>query len=412
MTNALSVRKPLTLPCGAIVANRFAKAAMTEGLAEAAGVPGAALNRLYERWSHGGAGILLTGNIMVDGDHLQRVGNVVVQDCPSLSLAALSHWAAAGKVNGNHMWGQINHPGRQSPVEINPEPVAPSAVQLVLPGRDAAMPRALKDSEIHDIIARFVFASVTLKKAGFTGVQVHAAHGYLISQFLSPLTNLRSDQWGGSLENRARLLLLIVTKIRAAVGDKFPVSVKLNSSDFQKGGFSEEECKQVIAWLNDTKIDLLEISGGTYEAPAALGPKVSEATNAKLKESTQIREGYFQSFAQFVRAECTIPLMVTGGFRTLGGIASALKGDTVDMIGLGRPLCARPDLPLDFIKGACEFVEKYEDQIEPPEAALNWFHTQITRLSEGLEPDLKLEGAAAVAYIKQRDNMLTAKTIG
>ncbi|MEH6637125.1 MAG: NADH:flavin oxidoreductase, partial [Halioglobus sp.] len=199
-----TLAQTLTLPCGAQLANRLAKAAMTEGLATAQGAPTPELEQLYGLWSDGGAGMLLTGNIQVDADHLERPGNVVIDRKPDNKMhQALASWAAAGTRNGNHFWAQISHAGRQTQKSVNPHPKAPSPVKVGLPGGQFGEPVALKIEEIEEIVRRFGVCAAAVKEAGFTGVQVHAAHGYLLSQFLSPRSNQRSDQYGGTLENRS-----------------------------------------------------------------------------------------------------------------------------------------------------------------------------------------------------------------
>ena len=229
MSNILS--QALQLPCGVELPNRLAKAAMTEGLANVQGVPTAELERLYGLWSDGGAGMLLSGNIQVDADHLERPGNVVIDREPDAALrAALASWAKAATRNGNHFWAQISHAGRQTQKPINPHPKAPSAVKLSLPGGQFGEPVALTIPEIEEIVRRFGVCAVAVKEAGFTGVQIHAAHGYLLSEFLSPRSNLRTDIYGGELANRARVLLDIVRTVREAVGPGFPVAVKIRSS--------------------------------------------------------------------------------------------------------------------------------------------------------------------------------------
>ncbi|MEM7586829.1 MAG: hypothetical protein AAF560_25795 [Acidobacteriota bacterium] len=219
MNQAELLGQSLTLPCGAILPNRLCKSAMTEGLSDVAGQANARHERLYRLWSKGGTGLLVTGNIMVDWRYLERPGNVVVEDAAGID--GLRRWAEAGTAAGNHLWVQLNHAGRQASVMSTTRPVAPSAVQLKLAGL-FRRPRALEASEIEEIVARFARAAGIVKRAGFTGVQVHSAHGYLSSQFLSPRVNQRTDRWGGSLENRARFLLEVVRAVRAEVGPDFP----------------------------------------------------------------------------------------------------------------------------------------------------------------------------------------------
>jgi 2,4-dienoyl-CoA reductase-like NADH-dependent reductase (Old Yellow Enzyme family) len=272
----------LTLPCGAVLPNRLAKAAMTEGLSDSQGRPTPELDRLYEIWSRGGAGLLISGNIQIDADHLERPGNVILDRAPDAAMsAALRRWTQAATCGGNHFWVQISHAGRQTMASVNPHPMAPSPVKLGLPGGQFGEPVALSEEEIEALIARFALAAKTCRDHGFTGVQIHAAHGYLISQFLSPRSNRRADQWGGALENRARFLMRVVDAARATVGGDFPLAVKLNSADFQRGGFAFEESLQVAMWLQDAGIDLIEISGGTYEQPKLLGIEGLEAPEAQ-----------------------------------------------------------------------------------------------------------------------------------
>lgn len=359
------IAERLKLPCGAVLPNRLAKGAMTEGLADPQGVPTPELARLYGVWSDGGAGLLITGNVQIDRNHLERPGNVIIDGPVSSTMkAALRAWAEAGTRNGNQLWMQLSHAGRQTQVQVNPQPKAPSAIAVALPGGRFGQPVPLTEAEILDLIGRFANAASAAQAAGFSGVQVHGAHGYLLSQFLSPLSNTRDDQWGGSLENRARFLLESVRAVRAAVGPTFPVSVKLNSADFQRGGFAFEDSLKVARWLEDAGVDLLEISGGSYEQPAMMDtPGLEAAERPNVPASTAQREAYFVDFAKAMKAELTaMPLMVTGGFRTAAAMEHALANGAADVIGIGRPLCAAPDACRDLLEGAPE-MPRYEAQL-------------------------------------------------
>ena len=228
---------------------------MTEGLADPLLRATPRHETLYRTWSEGGAGLLLTGNVQIDRTDLERPGNVAIDISEPRTVSAearerLRAWARAGTVRGNHLWMQISQAGWQSPRYVTREPRAPSDVQLRMLG-NYARPRPLTEAEILDFINRFAQAAVVARETGFTGVQVHGAHGYLLSSFLSPVTNRRNDAWGGSLENRARFLLEVVRAVRRAVGPDFPVALKLNSDDFRKGGFTNAECLEVVRWLND-----------------------------------------------------------------------------------------------------------------------------------------------------------------
>lgn len=361
----IELSQTLTLPCGAKIPNRIAKAAMTEGLATAIGEPNGDLVRLYGVWSDGGAGLLISGNILIDGNHLERPGNVIIDQEPRPEmLAELREWSSAATRNGNQFWAQINHAGRQTQKAVNPTPNAPSAVKLGLPGGKFGRPIEMTQADINAVVEGFVRCARVVKSTGFTGVQIHAAHGYLISQFLSPRSNQRKDQYGGSLENRASLLLDIISQVRAEVGADFPVSVKLNSADFQKGGFAFEDSIRVAKWLEQASVDLIEISGGTYEQPQLLGLEGIEAVEPQnVAESTLMREAYFVDFALAMQAQVSIPLMVTGGFRQLKVMQEALDGGAADIIGLGRPMCVDTNAPNQLLSGTLE-LQRYEKRVQ------------------------------------------------
>jgi 2,4-dienoyl-CoA reductase-like NADH-dependent reductase (Old Yellow Enzyme family) len=385
-----SLSDPLELPCGARLPNRIAKAAMSEQLASPDGSPGQGLVRLYERWAAGGAGLLISGNVMLDAHRRGEAGNVVVED--DRHADALRRWASAASTRGAQLWMQINHPGRQVPRNIDPHPVAPSVVPMKIGGGAFARPRALEASEIEDIIARFARTAAVAKQTGFSGVQIHAAHGYLISQFLSPRTNSRDDAWGGDATRRRRFLLEIVTAVRAAVGPEFAISVKLNSADFQRGGFDEDESMAVVAALDHAGLDLLEVSGGTYER--------TEMFDNGGRASTQQREAYFLDYAEKVRATTTLPLMVTGGFRSRAGMDAALATGAVDVVGLARPLAVEPDLPNRLLADAS--TRALSIRLDTPSKLLDaaiggaWHQYQLKRMADGEAPDPKLSRTRAL----------------
>lgn len=338
----MNVFSPLTLPNGSTLANRIAKAAIEENMADADHAPSARLMRLYQAWADGGAGLIITGNVMVDNRAMTGPGGVVLED--ERHLDTFRQWARIGRSQGAQFWLQINHPGRQMQANLGQKTWAPSAVPLALGSmsRHFATAQAMTPELIDEVIRRFANTARLGEQAGFTGVQIHAAHGYLLSQFLSPLSNRRTDQWGGSLENRARLLLDIVKAVRAVVSPGFAVAVKLNSADFQRGGFSADEAKQVVRLLNALEVDLVEISGGSYEAPAMQG----EARDGR----TLAREAYFLEFARDIRAVAKMPVMVTGGIRRRS-IAEQVIESGVQMVGIGTALAIDPALPRRWQEG-------------------------------------------------------------
>ncbi|WP_285415257.1 NADH:flavin oxidoreductase/NADH oxidase family protein [Pseudomonas sp. efr-133-TYG-5] len=338
----MNVFAPLTLPNGSIINNRIAKAAMEENMADADQAPSEALMRLYHAWAEGGAGLIITGNVMVDGRAMTGPGGVVLQD--DQQLEKFKRWARIGRSGGAQFWLQINHPGRQMQANLAQKTWAPSAVPLELGNMSKrfAMPHAMTASVIADVIQRFATTARLGEQAGFTGVEIHAAHGYLLSQFLSPLTNQRTDEWGGSLENRARLLLEIVKAVKAVVSVDFAVAVKLNSADFQRGGFTAADAKRVVELLNNHGVDLVELSGGSYEVPAMQG----EARDGR----TLAREAYFVEFARDIRTVAHMPVMVTGGIRRLP-VAESVVQSGVDMVGIGTALAIDPHLPREWRLG-------------------------------------------------------------
>lgn len=410
------LNQPLTLPCGVVLRNRIAKAAMTEGLADPDDRASERLVALYRRWSEGGAGLLLTGNVMVDRRYLERPGNVVID--ANGGHDALRAWSAAGTCGENQLWMQINHPGRQCTRMSSNHPVSASSEKMRGMMGLIAPPRALEVDEIHDIIRRFADVAQTAKACGFTGVEIHSAHGYLSSQFLSPRANRRTDEWGGSLENRARFLLETYRAVRAAVGPGFPISVKLNSADFQKGGFTKEESSRVAGWLAELGLDLLEISGGTYEQMALFGH--DDPAGERKAASTRKREAYFLEYARDMRASIgDMPLMVTGGFRTPGLMREVVASGEVDVIGIARPFCVEPELAHALIAGESESLPAPERSMRlgpgifdrassiktlrtlNGAAEVAWFYRQIIALSEGREPDPSLGvWAALLAHYK------------
>jgi 2,4-dienoyl-CoA reductase-like NADH-dependent reductase (Old Yellow Enzyme family) len=357
------VNEAFSLPSGQRFRNRVAKAAMTEGLAFRDGLPNDTHCNLYRRWADRGCGLLITGNVIIDRGHLERPGNVIVDGPLSPEgKAAWARWAAAATAGGTQAWVQISHAGRQTQKNVNAHPRAPSAVPLALPGGQFGMPHPLTGIEIEDLITRWAHAAVVSREAGFTGVQIHAAHGYLISQFLSPLANLRRDEWGGSLENRARLLIETVKAVRTAVGADFTISVKLNSADFQKGGFGFDDCLIVAGWLADLGVDCLELSGGTYEQPAMMDMEGLAPRDEPKQQSTRAREAYFVQLAKALMAAETPPLMVTGGFRSLNAMDDALASG-IALVGVGRPLCAEPDCVAELLAGHVEELPRFEERL-------------------------------------------------
>ena len=377
-----------TLPNGSVLKNRIAKSAMSENFGTRHHAPSKGLINAYKVWVKGNPGLLITGNVMVDSMALGEARNVVVEDYKDFEL--LKEWARTAKGTGVHLWPQINHPGRQALAAINRETVGPSAISLNI-GRATKMfqlPTALTEEAIWKIIKRFGNTARIMKEAGFTGCQIHGAHGYLVSQFLSPNSNIRTDQWGGSLNNRARFVLEIYREIRSQVGSDYPIGIKINSADFQRGGFSEEESMQVISLLGNEGIDLIEISGGTYERPAMM--------KGDRKRSTVSREAYFLDYIDKARKLIKTPLLLTGGFRSVSVMEKALEDGNLDIVGLARPFCLYPNLANQIFDGSVKIFEtpipkigiKFLDKLGGVE--LPWYELQIQRIGKGKSPKINL----------------------
>lgn len=398
MTSPLAA--PLVLPCGAVLPNRICKSAMSEGLADVENHSTPRLETLYRRWAHSGAGLLLSGNVQVDRIHLERPGNIVLDD--DSGMEQLKALAKSGTGGGAHFWLQLSHTGRQVSDRINHAPLAPSCVEIDVPRAlgTFAPPREMIEEEILNVIAQFTFAAQKAKEAGFTGVELHAAHGYLFSQFLSPLTNRRTDRWGGSLENRSRLLLNTLRSIRAAVGPEFPIGIKLNSSDFQRGGFTHAECLELVKLLNHSTLDLLELSGGSMEQPKPFGVTFKDEGEDAPRESTLKREAYFVEFAGAVRTIAEMPVMVTGNFRTVAGMITALEAGELDMIGIGQPMISDPLAANKILSGDVDRIIDIGKTLNPFHL-LGWLNYQMERLADGMDPDLTLSGEEAVERFTQ-----------
>jgi 2,4-dienoyl-CoA reductase-like NADH-dependent reductase (Old Yellow Enzyme family) len=403
----------LTLRSGGVLTNRFVKAAMSEGLAEGH-APSEAMIRLYTQWgAEGSLAALITGNIQVDRNHLERAANLVLDDRHAYSEhRRFERLTGVAQQHGSLLLAQLSHAGRATVASLNPRPLAPSAVQLKVPGATFGMPQTMSACEIDTVVQQFVTAARLAREMGFGGIEVHAAHGYLLSQFLSPRSNLRTDQWGGSLENRARLLLDVVRAVRT-VG--FVLGVKLNASDFQRGGFSLDEAVQVARWLDEAGVDFLEITGGTYEHPVMAGkaaPTFSTDSNAlHVDAGLSYEEAFFSRYSAEIKRSVRCAVMATGGFRSRVAMEHAVTSGAADLLGVGRPLCIDPGCVRDLLSGVRSSLPARERELALSSLAtlgpdsrwplvrrltvwgsLNWFSVQMLRLSSigASDPSLSL----------------------
>ncbi|MGK0370167.1 MAG: 2,4-dienoyl-CoA reductase-like NADH-dependent reductase (Old Yellow Enzyme family) [Glaciecola sp.] len=331
----MQVFEPIVFPSGLLLNNRIIKAAMEENMATQMQQPGMDILNLYYAWAKGEMGAIITGNVMVDPEAMTGPGGIALH--AQSDLKPFADWAKLSKEHGVKIIMQINHPGRQTYKSLEGKTIAPSSTPLEL-GKHSSMfaqPKEMTEADIQDVIARFTTTAKKAEEAGFDGVEIHAAHGYLLSQFLSPLVNKRNDKWGGEILNRSRLLLEIVHSVKTAVSSKFSVSVKLNSADFQRGGFDINDAIFVVQQLEETNIDFVELSGGSYEAPAMQGRSADEKTLA--------REAYFLEFAKSIASQTKLKIMTTGGIRRLP-VANLVVSEHIDLVGIASAMAYQSDL--------------------------------------------------------------------
>jgi 2,4-dienoyl-CoA reductase-like NADH-dependent reductase (Old Yellow Enzyme family) len=379
--------KPLKLPCGVILKNRIGKSAMSDSLGDGTGQPTDEQNRLYQRWATGGVAVSIIGEVQATSGYAEKPGNLVLN--AASDLAKFQKLAEYGGENDMHLWLQLGHAGALSYV---PTSKAKGPSELDLPGLHCV---ALSLDEIHQLPSEFANTAKLAQEAGFGGVQIHAAHGFLLSQFLSPLFNKRSDEYGGTIANRMRLLLETIAQTRAAVGPNFPIAVKLNSSDQLEGGLEEKDALKVVAALDKSSVDLIDISGGTY------------FPGAKSASDSAGRGPYFMEFAKRARKMTTKPLMLTGGFKTRTQAEDAIESGAVDVVGLARALTLEPSLPNHWMSGQMPEPQFPRFSNAPEGGITAWYTMRLTEIGvdeETLEVgDLR---QAIVAY-EARDRTRT-----
>ena len=373
---------PITLPNGTTIKNRFFKSAMSEGMGTRDFQPKKNIATLYKRWAEGGTGLIITGNIMIDPKGTAEPGNIVFDKNSNMEI--LKNWANQGQQHGAKVMVQLNHPGKQAPKTVSKQTVAPSAVPL---GNGLnklfSTPRALTTSEVEELVQKFVTSAKVAKEAGFSGVQIHAAHGYLISQFLSPHDNRRTDKYGGSLENRMRFLKEIYLGMREELGKDFTIGIKINSTDFKEDGLTEEDSLNTIIELANLGLDFVEISGGTYERPAMMG--------ATSKSTNQV---FFAEYSKKLKQKIEIPVVVTGGIRSINAMNTLLNDNTTDFIGIARPLTIDPNIPNKIKQGTYTIVEttrvstgvKKLDKIFGSLLGIVYYQVLMQNIAKGKEP--------------------------
>jgi 2,4-dienoyl-CoA reductase-like NADH-dependent reductase (Old Yellow Enzyme family) len=373
----------LELPCGVILKNRIAKSAMSDSLGDGTGHPTAQQNHLYQRWADGGVALSIIGEVQPSPRYAEKPGNLVLNG--NSDLSKFQALAEHGRKNGAQLWLQLGHAGALAYAPIS-DPKGPSALDL----RDLRC-EGMSLDEIHQTPTDFAKTAKLAKKAGFGGVQIHAAHGFLLSQFLSPLFNKRSDDYGGTIANRMKLLLQSIEATREAVGPDFPIAVKLNSSDQLIGGLAEDDALEVVAALDASSVDLIDISGGTY------------FPGAKAASDGAGRGPYFIEFAKRARTKTSKPLMLTGGFKTRAQAEDAVASGVVDVIGLARALALEPSLPNLWM--ASEMPEPVFPRFsDAPEGGITaWYTMRLTEIGADKETNEVGDLSQAILEYEVRD---------
>ena len=386
-TNVLE--NSLELPCGVILKNRIAKSPMSDSLGNGEGDPTEAQIRLYERWAEGGTALSIIGEVQGDFRFPEKPGNLVIRS--SSNQNSLQSLAKRAVINGAQIWPQLGHAGALSHLPIS-KPKGPSALNI-----GGFQCDGMSFDEVQELPHMFTRTAILAKATGFSGVQIHAAHGFLLSQFLSPLFNRRSDGYGGSIEARCRIVIEVVNEVRRAVGPKFPIGIKINSTDKLEDGLTEDDALEVVRLLNQTSIDLIDISGGTY------------FPGAKASSDGTSSGPYFIDFARLAKGVTKVPLMLTGGFKRHKQALDAVASGAVDMVGLARAIVLNPRLAEAWLTGECGDPDFPKFESAPPGGITAWYTMLLTALGEDQENTFTLDLPSAIRIYEERDALRCIK---
>jgi 2,4-dienoyl-CoA reductase-like NADH-dependent reductase (Old Yellow Enzyme family) len=376
---------PLELPCGAIIQNRLVKSAMSDSLADGEGNSTNAQARLYERWAESGIGLSIIGEVQVDPLFPEKPGNLVLS--ADSDLKALHSLVSRSSINGAHIWPQLSHAGGLAHLPVS-QPKGPSSLKI-----GSFQCAGMSKAEVSQLPDMYAKAAVLAKEVGFTGVQIHAGHGFLLSQFLSPLFNRRKDLYGGTIEARCRIIVEIIDKVRGAVGALFPIGIKINSSDQLEGGLTQEDALEAIRILDQTSIDLIELSGGSY------------FPGAKSSSDSSSIGPYFVEFAEKANSLTSIPLVVTGGFKTREQVLNALENDAVDFVGVARAFVLNPELANDWQNGTDGDIEFPRFEAPPQGGITAWYTMYLTAISNDSDRSFDLDLTSAIRLYEERDEI-------
>jgi 2,4-dienoyl-CoA reductase-like NADH-dependent reductase (Old Yellow Enzyme family) len=377
------LQKTLELPCGAILKNRLAKSAMSDSLADGEGNPTEAQIRLYQRWAQGGAALSFIGEVQGDPRFPERPGNLVLG--PHSNQKLLQSFTRRVQIEGAHLWPQIGHAGALSHLPIS-QPTGPSALDI-----DGLQCAAMSIDDIQALPAMYARTALQAKIVGFSGVHIHAGHGFLLSQFLSPLFNYRKDGYGGSIEARCRIVLEIIKAVRHVVGPSFPVGIRINSTDQLEDGLTEIDALEVVRLLDRASIDLIDISGGTY------------FPGAKASSDGSSGGPYFIEFARLARGVTKVPLMLTGGFKKRDQAVDAIASGAADMVGLARAMALNPGITNNWLTQGGGDPEFPRFELAPPGGITAWYTMQLTALGEDREKVFGRDLPSAILEYEARD---------
>ena len=383
------IRRPLVLPCGAVLKHRLAKSAMSDSLGDGKGAPTETQIRLYESWAQGGVALSIIGEVQVDPGFPEKPGNLVLG--AGSDQQALKSLAEQASINGAHLWPQLGHAGALSHPPIS-RPMGPSALDV-----GELRCEGMSTDGVQELPELFAISAANAMTAGFGGVQIHAAHGFLLSQFLSPLFNRRTDCYGGSVEARCRVVLEVINAVRAAVGPAFPVGIKINATDQLEGGLTRDDALEVVRLLDETSVDLIDISGGTY------------FPGARATSDGSGKGPYFLDFARRARARTTKPLMLTGGFKSREQAATAVESEAIDIVGVARAMVLDPRLANSWLIEGGRDPDFPRFESPPPGGITAWYTMRLTALAEGREGHLATDIVSAIRAYEDRDALRCEK---
>ncbi len=356
---------------------------MSDSLANGAGDPTETQIRLYERWADGGAAVSFIGEVQGDPRYPEKPGNLVLGAHTNQKM--LRSLVSRATVDGAHLWPQLGHAGALSHAPIS-QPMGPSALDI-----EGLRCAGLSVDDIQELPQMYARTALLAKTAGFGGVHIHAGHGFLLSQFLSPLFNHRTDGYGGSIEARCRIVLEIITEVRRAVGPEFPIGIRINSSDNLEGGLTQVDALEAVRLLDRSSIDLIDISGGTY------------FPGAKASSEGSSRDPYFLEFARRAKQVTQVPLMLTGGFKLRQQAADAVACGAVDLVGLARAMVLNSRLAKVWLTEPGGDPEFPQFDSNPPGGITAWYTMRLTALGQDREDTFELDLPAAIRVYEERD---------